>query len=60
MRGDTNMKTTLFIGLTLAVATTANGQLFPERDPADVNGDGVITTAVGHRARAVPGPQRGH
>jgi formylglycine-generating enzyme required for sulfatase activity len=36
------MKTTLFIGLTLAVATTANGQLFPERDPADVNGDGVI------------------
>ena len=34
--------TTLLIGLTLAAAGTANAQLFPERDPADVNGDGVI------------------
>ena len=34
--------TTLIIGLMLAAAGTANAQLFPERDPADVNGDGVI------------------
>ena len=37
--------TTLIIGLTLAVSAGANGQLFPERDPADVNGDGAINGA---------------
>ncbi len=37
--------TTLFIGLALAVAGAAHGQFFPERDPADVNGDGLINAA---------------
>ena len=41
-RNHTIKTTTLIIGLTLAAAGTANAQLFPERDPADVNGDGVI------------------
>jgi len=37
--------TTVIIGLTLAVAGAAHGQFFPERDPADVNGDGLINAA---------------
>lgn len=36
--------TTLIMGLTLAVAGAAHGQFFPERDPADVNGDGLINS----------------
>ena len=37
--------TTLIMGLALAVAGAAHGQFFPERDPADVNGDGLINAA---------------
>jgi formylglycine-generating enzyme required for sulfatase activity len=36
------MRTAMCLGVTLTFGTSAIAQMFPERDPADVNGDGVI------------------